>query len=147
MKRLLLPPPHPPLDCLPSPPAALPALVLFLTWCCYYACLILPLLPSPLLQVRADADAMRADNLALVERLKFVQGYQAGGSSSGGGGGRRSAAGGSGGPASASADLEAGAVVGKYMQQYEQSINPFAGEIWQLRCCGCFALDCLLQSG
>lgn len=50
------------------------------------------------------------------------QGYQAGG-----GGARRSAAGASGGPASDAADLEAGAVVGRYMQQYEQSINPFAG--------------------
>jgi hypothetical protein len=70
---------------------------------------------------------MHADNLALVERLKFVQRYQAGGSG-GGGGGRRLAAGASDGPVSASADLEAGAVVGKYMQQYEQSINPFAGE-------------------
>ena len=70
---------------------------------------------------------MRADNLALVERLKFVQGYQAGGSS-GGGGARRFAAGASDGPVGAGADLEAGAVVGKYMQQYEQSINPFAGK-------------------
>jgi len=50
-----------------------------------------------------------------------VQGYQAGG---GGGGPRRNAAAGAGGPVS---DVEAGAVVGKYMQQYEQSINPFAG--------------------
>ena len=49
-------------------------------------------------------------------RLCCSQGYQSGG------GGRRNAAGAAG-PAS---DLEAGAVVGKYMQQYEQSINPFA---------------------
>lgn len=50
------------------------------------------------------------------------QGYQAGG------GARRAAsAGGAGGPAMDPADLEAGAVVGKYMAQYEQSINPFAG--------------------
>ncbi|EFN56705.1 hypothetical protein CHLNCDRAFT_144082 [Chlorella variabilis] len=71
-------------------------------------------LGQELKKVRADAEAMRADNLALAERLKF--GYQSGG------GGRRNAAGAAG-PAS---DLEAGAVVGKYMQQYEQSINPFA---------------------
>ncbi|PSC73915.1 Transcription factor CCAAT displacement CDP1 [Micractinium conductrix] len=70
-------------------------------------------LGQELKRVRADAEAMRADNLALVERLKFVQGYQGGG---GGGGARRNAA----------DDLEAGAVVGRYLQQYEQSINPFA---------------------
>ena len=35
-----------------------------------------------MVQVRADAEAMRADNLALVERLKFVQ-------ASRGAGGRR----------------------------------------------------------
>lgn len=49
-----------------------------------------------------------------------VQGYQAGGS----GGARRNAAG----PAGPASDLEAGAVVGRYLQQYEQSINPFAGQ-------------------
>ncbi|KAL4425119.1 hypothetical protein ABPG77_008224 [Micractinium sp. CCAP 211/92] len=73
-------------------------------------------LGQELKKVRADAEAMRADNLALVERLKF--GYQAGGS----GGARRNAAG----PAGPASDLEAGAVVGRYLQQYEQSINPFA---------------------
>ena len=88
---------------------------------------------------------MRADNLALVERLKFVQGYQAGGSGGGGGGGaRRFAAGASDGPVGAGADLEAGAVVGKYMQQYEQSINPFAGKSSPRQrrcCCACWSLQ------
>ncbi|PRW51060.1 CASP-like [Chlorella sorokiniana] len=76
-------------------------------------------LAQELKKVRGEAEALRADNLALAERLKFVQGYQAGG------GARRSASAG-GGAALDPADLEAGAVVGKYMAQYEQSINPFA---------------------
>lgn len=60
----------------------------------------------------------------LVCFLARVQGYQAGG----GGGARRNAAG----PAGPASDLEAGAVVGRYLQQYEQSINPFAGQICPL---------------
>jgi hypothetical protein len=64
---------------------------------------------------------MRADNLALAERLKFVQGYQSGSGS----GVRRNAAAQGGAPAVG--DVEAGTIVSKYMQQYEQSINPFAG--------------------
>jgi hypothetical protein len=72
--------------------------------------------------VRAEAEALRADNLALAERLKFVQGYGA----SGAGGTRRSVTG-SASAGAAAADVEAGLVVGRYMAQYEQSINPFAG--------------------
>ncbi|KAI3427262.1 hypothetical protein D9Q98_007195 [Chlorella vulgaris] len=71
-------------------------------------------------KVRADSEAMRADNLALAERLKFVQGYQSGSGS----GVRRNAAAQGGAPAVG--DVEAGTIVSKYMQQYEQSINPFA---------------------
>eukprot|EP00887_Chlorella_sp_A99_P007147 scaffold2.g7147.t1 len=69
------------------------------------------MLTQDLSRVRGEAAAVRADNLALVERLKFVQGYA--GSS---GSLRRQAA----------ADLEAGAVVRKYSEEYEASVNPFA---------------------
>ncbi|KAL4853646.1 hypothetical protein ACK3TF_005368 [Chlorella vulgaris] len=77
-------------------------------------------LGQELKKVRADSEAMRADNLALAERLKFVQGYQSGSGS----GVRRNAAAQGGAPAVG--DVEAGTIVSKYMQQYEQSINPFA---------------------
>ncbi|GAB4818452.1 hypothetical protein N2152v2_005498 [Parachlorella kessleri] len=72
-----------------------------------------------LARVRTDAEAARADNIALVERLRFVQGY----AGSEGAAARRAS--------SAAADLEAGGVVGKYMREYEKSVNPFTD--WKAR--------------
>ncbi|RMZ54424.1 hypothetical protein APUTEX25_002000 [Auxenochlorella protothecoides] len=52
-----------------------------------------------------DLEAARADNLALAERLKYVQSY---------------------GRVQAEGDVESGAdAVGRYMKQYEDGVNPF----------------------
>ncbi|KAL6768847.1 UBQ4 [Auxenochlorella protothecoides x Auxenochlorella symbiontica] len=52
-----------------------------------------------------DLEAARADNLALAERLKYVQSY---------------------GRVQAGGDVESGAdAVGRYMKQYEDGVNPF----------------------
>jgi len=61
-----------------------------------------------LARCRADAAAAKADNVALVEQLRFVQGY-------------------AGGARPAGADLEAGGagVVGKYSTDYEEIVDPF----------------------
>lgn len=57
-----------------------------------------------------------------MERLKFVQGYAAGqhAQQQGGSTAARRAAN--------AADLESGGVVGKYLGEYEKSVNPFSGE-------------------
>lgn len=58
--------------------------------------------------------AARADNVALIERLRYVGGYRQQAAAA-----RTNAAGGKG-------DIEAGAdVVGKYSQLYDEGINPF----------------------
>ena len=74
-------------------------------------------------KAKQDAAAARADNVALVEQLRYVQGYAAAGgkqktANGGGGGGRRGAL---------PSDIEAGSgagVVGKYMKEYEDRVNP-----------------------
>ncbi|GBF98384.1 hypothetical protein Rsub_10779 [Raphidocelis subcapitata] len=67
----------------------------------------------------AALEAARADNVALVERLRYVGGYRQQAAA------RKDAAGPRG---AASADVEAGGagdVVGRYSQLYEERINPF----------------------
>eukprot|EP00884_Botryococcus_braunii_P002856 jgi/Botrbrau1/12571/Bobra.0169s0105.1 len=61
--------------------------------------------------VRSDLEAARSDNIALVERLKYVQTYQQQGSNSSGAARRR--------------DAEKGDVEGRYQKAYEERINPF----------------------
>lgn len=57
-------------------------------------------------KAKQDLEAARADNVALVERLRYVQGYAKGGG-----------------------DLEAGsAAVNRYMRDYEEKVNPFTGK-------------------
>jgi len=56
-------------------------------------------------KARKDMEASRADNIALVERLRYVQGY-----------------------ARAGGDVEAGtAAVNRYIKEYEDRVNPFTG--------------------
>ena len=69
-------------------------------------------LNAQLTKARGEAEAARADNVALVERLKYVQGYSGG---AGVGMGRKSVG-----------DVETGEVVGKYMKEYESRIDPFS---------------------
>ncbi|KAK9858886.1 hypothetical protein WJX84_001830 [Apatococcus fuscideae] len=59
------------------------------------------------MQLKRDLDSARADNVALVERLRFVQGYQSQ---------QRRRAG----------DVERGEVESRYSSAYEEKINPFA---------------------
>jgi homeobox protein cut-like len=69
----------------------------------------------------ADAEAARADNMALVERLRFVQGYSAKGRSASASASSFLASG-----APASGDPESG-VVGRYMREYEDRVSdPFS---------------------
>jgi homeobox protein cut-like len=77
---------------------------------------------AALTRARTEVEAARADNVSLVERMRYVQGYAAGGAGVG------AAAPGAAAAAAASAsDLEAGAgVLGKYMRQYEDRVNPFS---------------------
>lgn len=63
-------------------------------------------LTQSLRKAKTETEAARADNVALVERLRFVQRYT---------GDRRG---------SGVAEAEAG-VVGKYMKEYEERVNPF----------------------
>lgn len=59
-------------------------------------------------RLRNDLEASRADNIALVERLKYVQGYQSAGRS-------RKAL-----------DAELGEVETRYSTAYEEKVNPFS---------------------
>lgn len=63
-----------------------------------------------LAKAKQDVAAARADNVALVEQLRYVQGYGTGGAGSG---------------SRSGADIEAGSqVVGRYMKDYEDRVNP-----------------------
>jgi homeobox protein cut-like len=69
---------------------------------------------------RAAAEAARADNVALVERLRYVQSYEGAGGASAGGAGAGAAA-----AAAAAGDLEAGrAAAAPDSRAYEERVNP-----------------------
>ena len=81
-----------------------------------------------LVKAKQDVAAARADNVALVEQLRYVQGYGSGGVGVGGGGGTAKL------KASKQQqqqrdkiDVEAGSVVvGRYMKEYEDRVNPLS---------------------
>ncbi|KAK9805811.1 hypothetical protein WJX73_002612 [Symbiochloris irregularis] len=56
---------------------------------------------------RAEHDNLRADNVALVERLRYVQGYASNNRARG------------------AVDVERGHIEGRYSKDYEDSVNPF----------------------
>jgi homeobox protein cut-like len=73
-------------------------------------------------QVKAQLEAAKADNIALIERLRYVGGYRQQTAA------RAGAEEGKGGGGGGGGDVEAGRgadVVGRYTRLYEEGINPF----------------------